>query len=508
MASKKGKLVIKNTVFLYIRMLILMAITLYTSRVVLKNLGIEDYGVYNVISGFITMFSLFKFSFATQRFVSYSLGKNDIHGVHDLIANFNALNIIIRAIFIIIAESVGLWYIENKLVIPEGQLNVALWVYQAAILSFIILLYGGTYQAVIIAHERMDVFAYISIVEGIIKLSIAFTISLDIDNKLKIYAIFMALSQLICQGIYAVYSQQKLKIPIFNIQLKWDIVKSILGFSGWMSLTGVFVMLSTQGINMLLNFFGGPILNAARGISIQIQTAIQSFGQNFMQAINPQIVKSWAENDIDYTKTLFLIGSKMGFLLMFCISLPIFLETESVMLLWLGRIVPYSIIFLRIILIWSLVSILSYPCMMLKQATGEIKSYQLLEIIFLSLVFVISWISLYNGAVPQSVFYITLIGEILLLSCRLIMVLPIIKIKKIYYLKEIILRLAVVVFFTTISIYFISDNLLVHPFVKLIIVTISTFSMSVLMTFLVGCNKIEKRILISYFQKITSRWKK
>lgn len=508
MATRRGEQVMKNTAFLYLRMLFLMIISLYTSRVVLKNLGIEDYGVYNVISGFITLFSLLKFSFASQRFVAYALGENNVKRVKNIICNFNALNLILIIIFLVLAEYIGIWYIKNKLVFPDGQTETVLWVYQTAIISFVILLYGGTYQAMIVAYERMNVFAYISIIEGVIKLVIAILISLNFDNKLKVYALLMAIGQMLCQGVYIFYCRCKLDAQIFRFAIDRRIIKDVLGFSAWISLSGIFVMLSTQGLNLLLNYFGGPVLNAARGLSIQIQTVIQNFGQNFMQAINPQIIKSWAERDTIYAKKLFVAGSKLGFLLMFCISLPVLVAPEIVMTLWLGEIVPYSIIFVRLILIWSLISILSYPCMMLKQATGDIRNYQLIEMAFLALVFFFSWLFLRSGNPPQSVFWVTLVGEIFLLSCRLWMVLPLVNLSCKVYIYEVFVRLLIVAVGSLLPVFYIAKMLAIGSFVKFIVLVILSVFICLTLSYLVGCSCVERRLIISFIKKYSNRWKK
>jgi O-antigen/teichoic acid export membrane protein len=501
------KKIIRNTSFLYMRMLLSMFIGLYTSRVVLKNLGIEDYGIYNVIAGFVTMFSMLNFNLASQRFIAFALGQDDKERVQQITSSFNFINIVIVILFLLVAESLGLWFFENKLVIPTSRMNAAFWTYQLAIISFIVLLYSSTYVSIIIAYEKMQAFAYISIVECILKLMVALLLTFYTNDKLIIYAIFLFIAQLICQSFYLIYCKYNIGIKVLSFVRDISLLKEILSFSSWLSLTGVVVMLSTQGLNILLNIFFGPVINAARGIAVQVQSSVQSFGYNFMQAVNPQIVKSYAKRDIKTVHKLFLLSSKFGFLLLLLISLPIFLEANFLLNLWLGEVPCFTIIFLRIVLIWVLVSILSTPCTIAIQATGKIKKYQLAETLFLTLIFLFSWILLKYGAPPESVFIVSLIVECILLCVRLIIVLPLLSLQFSLYFKNVLLKLLGV------SLPLISLAIIFHlyhngTFLSFAALVLYILILMPILTYWVGCSKSERKIVNEYTSNLINKWKK
>lgn len=484
-----------------------MCISLYTSRVVLKNLGIEDYGVYNVIAGFVSMFSMLNFNLASQRFIAYALGVNDKKRVQQITSSFNFINVILIILFLIIAESLGLWFFENKLIIPVNRVNAAFWTYQFAVISFIILLYSSTYISIIVAYEKMQAFAYISIIECLLKLAVALLLTYCTNDKLIVYAGFLFIAQLICQSFYLLYCKYNIEIKILSFVRDMKLIREILSFSLWLSFTGIVVMLSTQGLNILLNIFFGPVINAARGIAIQVQSSVQSFGYNFMQAVNPQIVKSYASKDIATVHKLFFLSSKFGFILLMLISLPIFLEARFLLSLWLGEVPDFTITFLRIALLWVLISILSTPCTVAIQATGKIRKYQLAEIFLLSMIFLFSWIFLKHGSSPASVFIISLAVECILLGIRLMIVLPLLSLRLSLYVKEVLFRLLGV------SLPLISLATIFHlyyngTFLSLVMLGICILVTTPILTYWLGCSKSERIIVNKYTSNFINKWKK
>lgn len=489
-------------------MLLTMFIGLFTSRIVLQSLGIEDYGIYNVIAGFVTMFSMLNFNLASQRFIAYALGKENKRLIQQIISSFNLLNVIIILIFLLIAETLGIWFLNNKLVFPASRANAVFLIYQFAVFSFVSLLYSSTYVSAIIAHEKMQAFAYLSVIESCLKLIVALLIFLCVhQDKLVMYAFLLFAAQLICQLFYLFYCKYCIGITLVSFRWNRKLMKEILSFSSWISLTGIVVMLSTQGLNILLNIFGGPILNAARGIAVQVQNIFQNFGSNFMQAVNPQMVKSYAMKDIDAVHRLFFLSSKMGFLLLLMLSLPFFFETKFLLILWLGKIPDYTVIFLRIILVWLLISILSSPCMMAVQATGRIRKYQSCEIFFLCIIFIASWFSLKRGLPPQSIFIISLIIECILLCVRLYIVLPLLSISFFSYIKEVIFKLLKVIL-PLISLVSLFHSYYNGTLLSLLTVSLSTVILTLTFTYCFTCSKSEKTIINTYIINALKRWNK
>lgn len=502
----KGGQIVKNTGFLYIRMIIMLLISLYTSRVVLRALGVEDFGVYNVINGLVVMFSLLNFGSASQRYISYSIGNPSRVSVEKVYCTFNLINIVIILLCIIIGETIGLWYINNKLVVPPGQINEAKIVYQFALFSFFILLYTSTASSAIISYEKMSAFAYISIFEALLKLVVAILISICPENQLVIYAAFMMLAQIITRSIYVIYTYKVFRLPIFEISYNKKFIHEVLGYTGWTCLVSIGVILANQGQNLLLNFYGGPILNTARGIAIQVQGAVSSFVQNFMSAISPQIVKKWSQNQIFEVEKLYIFSSKIAFLLMVFLIAPLIVKTDYILFLWLGEVPVYASIFLKLTLAWSIISALSYPNLLVVQASGKIRKYQLAQLLLLCPIFIGSWYLLRKGFLPQSIFVLSLVVECLLLYVRVVIVAPLIKMKKMLYLKDIALKsiiVGAVVLSTTIIISkYIHDN--ISSIISLYVICLAEVA---ILGYWIFCNSHDRIIILDIIRQKILKWK-
>lgn len=293
-ATDNNKRIAKNTLLLYIRMLFLLGIGLYTSRVILASLGAEDYGIYNVVGGFIAMFSIFMagLSSATQRFITFDLGKGELKKMSDTFSSCVHIYIMIGLLVFIVAEIVGVWFLENKLTIPSNRLIAARWVFQFSLITLIIGMISTPYNALIISHERMGAFAWISIYEALAKLVVAYQIQETSHDKLIIYALMLCLVQLSVRVIYSIYCRKNFKESKFIFKFNWSKIKEIYSFTGWAMLGGLASIGFTQGLNVLLNMFFNPVVNAARGVAVQVQNIINGFVLNFQTAINPQIIKS------------------------------------------------------------------------------------------------------------------------------------------------------------------------------------------------------------------------
>lgn len=400
-AVVNNKRIVKNTFLLYIRMLLTMVVTLYTSRVVLNALGIEDFGIYNVVGGIVAMLNFLNssMSMATQRFLNYEMGQGHRENLKKVFSTSFISYCIIAVVVIIIAETVGIWFLLNKLVIPAERMSAAIWIYHFSIITFVINLLSVPYNAAIIAYEKMSAFAYISILEVMGKLLIAFLITISPMDQLIFYGLLTCIFSLVVRTVYSAYCRryfEECKIGWF-----WDksLLKRLFGFSGWMLAGTTSQLFNTQGVNILVNMFFGPSLNATRAISVQVHNAVNAFAVNFMMATRPQIVKSYAQEDYVYMYKLVFSSSKLSFILLSLLSLPILMDTEYILVLWLKQIPEYTSLFVQLTLIDLLITSAFSPIASLSQASGKIKNYQLIISVGFILIFVITWV-LYSNAYP------------------------------------------------------------------------------------------------------------
>lgn len=453
--SDNNKRIAKNTLLLYFRMLFMMVVSLYTSRVILNALGVEDFGIYNVVGGFVTMFSFLNtaMSAATQRFITFSLGKGNKENLKKVFSNCVIAHLIICIIVLVLAETIGLWFLYHKMIIPESRMSIAFWVYQCSVISTLILIMSVPYNADIIAHEKMSAFAYISIAEVSLKLLIVFLLSWDGIDKLLLYAILLMSVQILVRFIYSFYCQKHFIEAKFNKKFDKSILKEMLSFAGWNFFGGMAQMLYTQGLNILLNVFFGPVVNAARGIAVQVQYAVTQFAQSFQMAVNPQITKTYAKGQLKDMHKLIFYSSKLTFLLLFILSFPIFVETKFILELWLHVVPNWTVPFLRIMLCIVVVDSVANPFMTAVAATGKVKLYQSIIGGIQLLIVPIAYIVLRMGGNPSMVFITHLSISIINFMIRLFIVRALIKIKIADYFKKCILKMLYVLLPSVLIIY-------------------------------------------------------
>ncbi len=398
-----AKRLAKNTLLLYVRMFFTMAVSLYTSRVVLQALGEVNYGIYNVVGGVVGMFAIISssLSVAVSRYLNVEMGKSKSENLPRIFSTAVICHWLLAIIVIVLAEMLGPWFISEKMNIPLERHFSALIVFQFSIMTFVVNLVSIPYNACIVAHENMKVFAYIGVLEVTLKLIIVYLLVLSSYDKLAFYAFLMFLVSLVIRVVYQLYCRRQYLESRFKFVFDKSLIREMFGFAGWNVIGSTSVVLSEQGVNILLNIFGGPIVNAARGIAMQVNTAVSSFSNNFMVALNPQITKSYASGDLASYKKMMVNGSRFSVGLLILLTLPLFLETPYILNIWLGQYPAHTISFVRLILLFIISESMSSTFTTGLMATGKIRTLQLLVGGCRMLNFPISWLTLMMWNIPE-----------------------------------------------------------------------------------------------------------
>lgn len=419
---ENNKRIAKNTLFMYGRLLFSLLINLYASRLILDALGVEDYGIHNIIAGIVTMLSFLTttMSSTTQRFLTFEMPKNDSEALRKVFSTSINIHFLIAGFTLVIGETIGLWFLNHEMSIPYNRLYAANWIFQLTLVSTVISICSTPYNASVVAHERMDIFAYISILEIILKF-IAVVLLFIIDgDRLILYSLFLLFTVLIIRLTYGIYCRNNFPETKYKFLLDRELSKKILSFASWNFFEVVSFIGSTQGLNLLLNVFFGPVYNAAYGISQQVQNALSSLYGSFQRSVAPQITKSYAIGDFRYMKKLTLASSKYSFLLIFLIAFPVYLEVDTVLNLWLSNFPTITREFVRFALGIELVIVLLQPLLTAISATGDIKKFHIISNSFLILVLPAAYLALRLGAPPESVFFIRLLLLLIVLFVRVI----------------------------------------------------------------------------------------
>jgi O-antigen/teichoic acid export membrane protein len=494
-----NKRIARNTAMLYIRMLFTMVVSLFTSRVVLNAIGVVDFGIYNVVGGIVVMFAFLNGTLGsgTQRFITFQLGKNDFNELKKVFSTSLLLHLCIALIILILAETVGLWFLNNKLNIPVDRMYAAQWVYQFSVFASIISIVQVPYNASIIAHENMTVYAYVSIVEVSLKLLLVYLLLISNYDKLITYSLLIFAVSVIVMSIYRIYCKKKYDECRFHFVWDKEIFQSMLSFSGW-NIFGVLAFTgANQGINILLNIFFGPSVNAARAVSYQISSSVNAFVTNFQTAVSPQIVKLFAENKIDELKNLVFQNAKYAFLLLFFISLPILYELDTILYLWLKIVPKNTVLFCRIILLQSLLYSMNTPFIMAIHAVGKTKYINLTGGTALLLVLPISYFLLKMGFPAYVPFIIYILGTIGEFYFDLHFLKKFINLSfKDFFIKTIIpiLKVVLISIALTSIVYFLMDK----SFIRFLLVFITSSATILFSTYFLAVDKIT-RIKVKHF---------
>lgn len=497
MSNNNYKRMAKNAGMLYFRMLLTMGVALYTSRVILQTLGVEDFGIYNVVAGFVTMLGFLHgaMSSATQRFLAFELGQSgekDVRGIFSMSMN---IHILIAFVVLLIGETVGLWFLRTQMTIPVDRMFAAEWVFHLSLLSFMITIISVPYNALIIAHEQMGIFAAVSILDVTLKLLIVFMLSWFGIDKLILYGLLSLAVVFIIFMVYRSYCKIKFVESKFRFYWNRRLFNTMLSYTGWNLWGNIAAVMSAQGINVLLNIFFGPIVNAARAIAMQVSGALSSFVQNLQVAINPQIIKSYAAKDMSYMHSLVCYGAKYNFFVLLLLSMPVLINTDIILQVWLGKVPEYTSMFVQLIIINILVDCISAPLMTSAQATGKIRLYQTLVggLLLLNLPF--SYVILKMGYEPYAVIYVSITLSLFALIARLYILKTLVSLPVVRYLKEVIGRGLLISTTVGILYYYTYNLLLEDPGFLLKSIVISIYTLGAIAIF--GFGKVERTVILS-----------
>lgn len=409
--ATNNKRIAKNTLFLYIRMLFSMVVGLYTSRVILETLGISDYGLYNVVGGFVSIFMFVNgtMTAGAQRFMSYALGEKNNEKLNKVFSNSIIIHCVLAILILILVETIGIWFLENKMNIENGRSDAAFWVFQFSVLAAIIQVVQVPFQSSIVAHEDMGIYAYVSIYDTLMKLAVLYIIQRIDYDKLVLYGFFILLVQFSTAAIYCLYANKKYS----ECKLNWDYdkttMKEMFSFSGWAIIGSLAGTCQGQGVNVLLNMFFGTIVNAARGIAFQVNNVLLMFAHNFQIAVSPQIIKYYAGGERDEMSKLVIRCSKISAILLLFLMMPILVDCEFVLKIWLGDYPKYTPGFVKIICIQTLMQAIIHPVIFVTHATGKLKMPNLTGGICVMFALPMCYISYRLGANPYVVLFVSII---------------------------------------------------------------------------------------------------
>lgn len=498
-----NKRIAKNTLMLYIRMLLSVAVSLYTSRVILEILGIEDYGIYGVVGGVVAMFSFLNASMsgATSRFLAYEMGTGNSQQLKDTFSCALIIHIAIAFIVFLLAETIGLWFLCNKLVIPEGRMFAAHWVYQCSIISSMLTIIQVPYNSLIIAHERMEVYAYIEILNVVLKLLIVYALTIVDFDKLIIYAILVLTVSIIALFVYRIYCIRNFKESRFSILWNKDILRPMLSFTGWDFYGNLCVTARVQGTNFLINNFFGVIANAANGIATTVNSVISGFACNIITAFRPRIIKEYSQQKWEMMQSMIDNSIKFSILFLLMLSLPILFDTSFVIELWLGQVPEYVVPFIRLTLITNSIGIINSVIVIAVHATGNIKRLSYLTGTLYILALPVSYILLKLGCNVVSVYVVNLFSTMFIVAQNLwilkrqvkaISIVSIIRVIVISIIVSILSGICVWVFFINFE----------EGFLRLFIITLTDIISMLLFTYVIALSNSQREYVKNYLMRI------
>lgn len=497
------QLIAKNTIFLYVRMILVMGVSLYTSRIVLQQLGVSDYGLYSLVGGVVALFGFFNsaMSSATQRYLSFDIGKGDENRLQKTFSATLSIHFGISLLVLILAETIGLWYVNYKMIFPAERSLAVNIVYQFSIFTSLLGIIQVPYNALIIAREQMNVFAYVSIVEVILKLIIVFMIVFFGSDKLIGYSILTFVVAFIIRTFYQMYCRKNFKESRYHFEYDKFFFSELISYSGWNLFGNIAGVARGQGVNIVLNYFFGTLMNAAYGITMQVQSAVSIFVTNFQIAVNPQIIKTYSKGELNSTHRLISNSTKYSFFLMLLIVSPIIINTEYVLYLWLKTPPPDTVTFVQLVLGIVLIDCLSGPMMTGAQATGNIKWYQIIvgTLVFLNLP--VSWLLLKMGCDAYIVYVVYIVISFLSLQFRLYFLRKMMQFDVAEYYKQVLSRVGLLTAsLLGIYIYLKHEDIKADSILSFTVHSVIIIIVMLLLIVVVGTTKNERRLAVDYLK--------
>ncbi|RKU63465.1 lipopolysaccharide biosynthesis protein [Parabacteroides sp. AF19-14] len=501
--SENNKRIARNTLFLSIRMIFVLSLTFYTTRVILNLLGVVDYGIYNVVCGFVSMFTFLNTSMSNgiQRFYSFELGKNGEKGLNEVYNTAIILQLLLAIFLILSTESLGVWYINYKMEIPQDRLFAANWIFQLSLLNFIVIIMQVPYTAAVIAYEKMNFYAIISVLDAILKLLFIFVIPVFKSDMLIVYGVFMLLVSMVDFSLYYIYCKHCFEGIKWKFCRRNDLFKSVLVFSGWNIFGSFSGMMKEQGISLVLNLFFGPVVNAARGIAVQVNAGLQSFVSNMSISVRPQIVQSYAVGNIDRAIKLTYCISKFSCLCLYVLALPIVYNINWILKIWLGDAVPENTsTFVVVVVLISFLNNLNSAISSIVHAVGKMKLYQLSTSFFALLAIPISYVGLERGLSAVFAFWMVFITMLFVQVIAVLVLKKLMNISLKKYLKDVVLPIFLVVVLTFWIPYILVGQ--IEGWIKFVMTIIVSLIVNLFVIYFVGLTHYERKIVDDFINKL------
>lgn len=492
-----GNRVLKNTVILYLRMAFMMCISLYTSRVVLQTLGVVDYGIYNVVGGVVILLSFIYdgMTTSTLRFLTYELGTGAKKKLHEAFVTSLHIHLIISLLIVLFCETVGLWFLQHKMQIPLERTEAAFWCYQLSIFTVVVDVMSYPYSAAILAHEKMSAFAYISIFDAVLKLLLVYLLLVFSYDRLILYAILFAGEKLLLRSVYNIYCTRHFEECTYRWVYDKTLFREMLSFASWNMWGNMAYAFSNQGVNILLNMFFGPVVNAARAVAVQVESAVSRFVVNFQMAINPQITKTYASGQLKELHQLIFRSSRFTFCLLLILCLPLIVETPAILSLWLEDVPEHAVVFVRLLLVILIVQQHANPLTIAVAATGKVRMNEFVNGALVLCIAPLSYIILKIGGQPWHVYAVHLCIAIIALGVRIYITMPLIRMKVGEYIHSVTKRCTIVLLLSMVLPYILKQ--ISCPGLGFAILTIAlTAAGTLLVSFVAGLESDERKLLM------------
>lgn len=504
-----NKRIAKNTVMLYFRMILLMLVGLYTSRINLHALGVDNFGIYSVVGGVVAMFWIISTAMvgSINRFLTFELGRNNTEKLKKIFGSALAFQYIIAAIVLIVGETIGLWFLNNRMVIPPERVYAANWVYQFSLFSFCLDLLVIPYTATIVAHEKMSAFAYISILTALGKLVVAWTTMIAPIDRLIWFGGLILVNSTLIRLIYISYCRRKFSECSGKIVFSKEVWKEMFGFAGWTFIGTSASILRDYGGNIIINLFSGPAVNAARGIAVQVNSAVGGFADNFMTALKPQITKNYAVGNTDYMMSLVRQGARLSYYILFIVVLPIMCSTDYILKAWLGVVPQGSSLFVKLILVLTLSESLGGTLITAMMATGHIKKFQIIVGCLNLLNLPIAYVVLRLGAIAQSVVVVAIVISIGCNIARLILLRELIDFSIGKFVSRVYLNVIAISIVSSIVPLLSAHYITGESFFKFVVVSFLAVVSATGTEIFIGCTKKERNFIYGKVKEYITRRK-